>query len=67
MCPICGHPEATQRPYITEEREVGYYQSGVVLNCPTCGILVDEEIQAAIDFLPVILIRDEEEQLVCPI
>ncbi len=68
ICPICEAPGATlANVFYPRDPESGQTDCGVILVCPSCGTLIDEEIQQAIDSLPVALIRDEEEQLTCPI
>ncbi len=53
-CPICEHPGATVATVFSPpEAETGYRDWSVILNCPSCGTLYDEEIQQAINDIPV--------------
>ncbi len=68
MCPVCDHPDATcATVFYPRDPESGQTDCGVILVCPSCGTLIDEEIQQAIDSLPVAPMRDEEEKVLCPI
>ncbi len=65
MCPICGDLTATVATvFYPRDPESGQHDASVILNCPTCGELIDGEIDSALPRVPV---ADEEEQEVCPI
>ncbi len=64
MCPICSHPGATVATVFYPREEGSNSDASVILNCPTCGELVDEEIDAALPSVPLV---DVEEQEACPV
>lgn len=67
MCPICENPRATVATVYYPHEEGSNFESSVILDCPTCGTLIDGEVQLAIDGLPSVPLVDTEEQEVCPV
>jgi hypothetical protein len=67
FCPICEHPAATVATVFYPREGSSNSDASVILDCPTCGTLIDGEIQHELDTLPSVPVADEEEQEICPV
>lgn len=67
-CPICNTEGAAVSNVIYgPDPETGYRDCSTILDCPSCGTLIDGEIQYAIDALPAVPLVDTREEVVsCP-
>lgn len=61
-CPICQHPGATVSTIsLPPDSETGYRDESTILDCPSCGVLYDGEIQTELDSVLVPLVDTQEE------